>query len=320
MLEGSSSAANAKAAKGEPCTTPFLLCDLSVGGPDKLGNTVQEILWLGASYAIYSSDKGVYVHFSDCPEEEKDQRKKFTEICPELCELRYLTDQMRNAWWRSARATSQSALKTSGHRGHALYEHNMAQALMLVMEDQVDPAKKIAQQSLTMAVRRVTNDNTIRYVVACLTCFAACIAAGLAFLWWAPFVDADAMKWRTYVVGGMFGAAGAVFSIATRLQAFELKPCNQSGMNYWMSAIRVGLGVIAAIGLLLFANTILADMISKMVSAKDVIPWEVAAILGFIGGFAERLVPNLLRRTVSAIESTDGTPVQAVRSRASHAG
>ena len=91
-------------------------------------------------------------------------------------------------------------------------------------------------------------------------------------------------------------------------------------MNYWMSAIRVGLGVIAAIGLLLFANTILADMISKMVSAKDVIPWEVAAILGFIGGFAERLVPNLLRRTVSAIESTDGTPVQAVRSRASHAG
>jgi hypothetical protein len=57
-------------------------------------------------------------------------------------------------------------------------------------------------------------------------------------------------RWRPYLVGGMFGAAGAVFSIVTRLEAFRLKPCDESRMNYWMSAVRVLMGLMSAIALL----------------------------------------------------------------------
>ena len=94
------------------CDKPFFLRDLKRGEPDKLGNRVEEICWLGSQYAIYRSERGVYLHFSDCKEEEEKQRCKFTEICPELCELRYLTSQMRSRFSFS--------LKTRADRGDDL--------------------------------------------------------------------------------------------------------------------------------------------------------------------------------------------------------
>src|SRR5262245_11587528 len=115
----------------DSCTKPFLLCQLEAGKKDKLGHEVEEILWVGRNYAIYRSDKGVYVHFSDCPDEEVDQRKKFTDIAPELCELRYLTHEMRSGL--KIRLGSRTERHTS-----SLYDHNMAQAVMLVLEGQTE--------------------------------------------------------------------------------------------------------------------------------------------------------------------------------------
>jgi hypothetical protein len=334
MLENTADAGSATA----KLCKPFPLECLRVRELDKLGNLVQEILWLGTNYAIYRSNKGVYVHFSNCQEEEKNQRKKFTAIAPELCELRYLTTELatRAHWWRSAiRWPGRSAPEAGGpsassDRKYALFEHNMGQALMLRLEDEANPAEadpakpnpanEIAKQALAMAVQRVTNDNTIRYLIACLACGAVLIAIGFALFWLMTFFGPDATKWNFYVVAGMFGAIGAVFSIATRLQALELKPCHQSNMNYWMSAIRVGMGVVAAIVLLLlFASTTVGQTIVKQLIGSDMtngVPWETAAILGFIAGFAERLVPNLLHQTIDKIESPSGTPVQAFRSQA----
>src|SRR5262245_6134525 len=293
--------------KNGSCTDPFHLDGLAVGKPDKLGNTVREILWIGSQYAIYCSDKGVYVRFSDCPETEEIQREKFTEICPELCELRYLTAQMKptRRWAWSARK-----------RTHTLYDYSIAQALMLTMEDKIDTAKLLLRHTLAMAVHRVTNDNTIRYFRACAICVIACIAIGTALLLSLNVSSqAGALGWRPYVVGGMAGALGALLSIVTRAQAFELKPCNESRMNYWMSAIRILTGVISAIALLLFVDTLLSDMLSKFtgikhltdpidVSAMTAVIWQPVAVLGLVAGFAERLIPNILRLAADQIEST----------------
>src|SRR5262245_55433162 len=115
----------------ESSVDQFPLSKLQRGQLDKLGNTVQAIMWFGESYAIYRSDKGVYVHFSDRRREEREQRKRFAEICPELCELRYLTSQMKDRWWHRVKRAPKTMM--SPYRKHALYEHNIAQALMLLM-------------------------------------------------------------------------------------------------------------------------------------------------------------------------------------------
>jgi hypothetical protein len=315
--------ADGRTAEGTPCTPSFDLRDLKKDKQDNLGNTVRDILWRQKNYAIYRTDKGVYVHFSDCPKEETDQRSRFTEICPELCELRYLTAQMRGWNWRPG---------FSGRPRLTLYDNNMAQALMLMMENKIDPAKHIAQQTLAMAVRRVTADNTIRYVRACLVCAGVLITMGLVAFWALSRIGhPEATEWRPYLVGGMFGVAGAVFSIVTRLEAFRLKPCDESRMNYWMSAVRVLMGFMSAIALLLFTDTLLSDMLGKLIgSGKHItdpigadtqrVLWQAVAMLGFVAGFAERLIPQIVRQTADKIESAVGTPVQAIRSRPNRGG
>jgi hypothetical protein len=289
----------------KPCSTPFLLEQLRRNEPDKLGNKVEDICWVGADYAIYRSERGVYVHFSNCRDVEKQQRIRFTEICPELCELRYLTAQMR------PRSKFRLSKRPHDHQDD-LFEHNMAQALMLVMEDKTEDGRKIAEKALAMAVRRVTNDNTIRYVRVALLAGIASLGVGVAALAGTRLSDVPAMT--PYIVAGMAGATGAVLSIATRLQAFELRPCDESSMNKLMAAMRVGLGIIAAIALFLMATTVLSEMVQKILpKVNGKIPWETPALLGFLAGFAERLIPNLLRRTGDTLEADAGTPVQAVR-------
>jgi hypothetical protein len=184
---------------------------------------------------------------------------------------------------------------------------------MLVMEKKVELGKQLAQKALDMAVQRVTNDNTLRYLRCCLLCWVVCIAAGAGL----KCLSSPQQLWP-FIVAGMSGATGAVLSVATRLQAFELRPCNQSDMNYWMSGTRVGIGMVAGAILVLVAPIVLTDAMKKLVlqMGETAGHWETAAFLGLIGGFAERLVPNLLWRTFDKVDSSVGTPAQAVRSEA----
>jgi hypothetical protein len=291
-------------AGGGPCTKQFRLHQLQPKSHDKLGHLVEDILWVGRSYVVYRSEKGVYVQFSDDPEEEATQRRRFTEVCPELCELRYFTPQIRSTWNFPFGSQDRSSL----------FDHNIAQAIMLVMEGRVDTGKQIAEQALKMAVIRVTNDNTIRYALACLMSWFAWIVLGILVFALLLLFSPSSHLAQLYVVAGVSGATGAMLSVATRLQAFRLQPCNQSNMNYYMSAIRVGTGLIAGLALLLLAPSILSTAMQNLVPKWGNPPeWESAAALGLVAGFAERLIPNMMRWTAGQMEPSFGTPAQAVR-------
>ena len=142
--------------------------------------------------------------------------------------------------------------------------------------------------------------------------------AALSILWGPTQIDWTIWKsvaphiagLKSYLIAGMFGATGAMLSVATRLQEFKLKPCHQSNMNYWMASLRIGIGVVAGIVILVLARTILGDAIGKHFTN---LYWEAVAAVGLIAGFTERLVPSLLQRTANQINSSAGTPVQAAQ-------
>ena len=303
-------AADAAEADG-PCRSDFSLDQVRLGEKDKLGNKVLEILWVGEDYKVYRTDRGVYVNFSDCAHRERQQREAFTEICPELCELRFLTHEMHGEpgsglmFWRLSRSGSEPP-----DRGASLFEHNIAQALMLLMQDRPEQAKAIARAALEMAVVRCTNDNTIRYVMASMRA-AALAAASVALLGFVS--DGDPFgggAFPPYITAALFGVLGAAFSVITRVQSFQMKPCQQSNMNHLMAWARIAFGLIAGLMLYLIVGHPLGNTMIRPGLFQN---WEMVAIVGFLGGFAERLVPTVFRRTAAILEDSSGTPVQAAR-------
>jgi hypothetical protein len=122
--------------------------------------------------------------------------------------------------------------------------------------------------------------------------------------------------WDYYTVAA-FGVIGAIFSVASRVQSFQAKPCQQSNMNYVMAWVRIGIGIVSAVMLYLVLGKSLGP---TMLRAGMLRGAESAAVIGFLGGFAERLVPTLFGRAAQAFEESSGTPVQLAKARPSFDG
>jgi hypothetical protein len=296
------------------------LRELKEGGRDAIGATVQRILFRGGDYAIYRSDRGVYVHFADDDNTEHAQRSAYVKLSVQICELRYLTSQMR--------AAGMSRFIGWFAQQDTLYDHNMGQALMLLMESVAQQtagqateatateqeAKNIAQPALDMAVRRVTVDNTIRYVRTCVVFGIFWLLAALTVY----LLYANAGERQYYVLASVAGIIGAVFSVIVRAQAFNLKPCDDSAMNKLMSLIRVGMGGLAGPALVLLLMTLSVNALAGTLDfGKDAVGTpgfiRMIVIIGLLGGFAERLVPNLVQAAADKMESHAGTPGQAAQ-------
>jgi len=304
-------------------TTPeqpdFRLCELKEGNPDAIGAIVRSVAFRGKDYAIYRSERGVYVQFSDDPATRQSQMAAYVKLSVQICELRYLTSQMRpGIIGRVCRHSKQATI----------YDHNMGQALMLLMESAAQRASSqatteaeatekracdIAQRALDMAVRRNTADNTISYVVTCVL---------FGFLWLLVTLALHLSYANTgpgpyYVLASATGIVGAIFSVIVRAQGLNLKPAADSNMNYLMSFIRVGMGGIAGPVLFLLLMTVSANFLGGSDESKVAVGStayiQMVAIIGLIGGFAERLVPNLVQGAADKLESNAGTPGQAVQ-------
>lgn len=296
----------------EACHDDYSLNGLQRGRRDKLGNKILEILWLSPDYAIYLTHLGVFIHFSDDKAVEKRQRADFTAICPELCELRYLTSQTRpetRSWQRSRKRVGDDE---EAEASQSLFDHNIAQSLMLLMEGKTEDARAIATAALDMAVARVTNDNKIRYLREALVT-ALVLVAGVGAAHWLLQYDpiiGIAKESGLFLVACFYGIVGATLSIISRVQSFDMKPSQQSNMNKWMARMRVLIGLIGGFALYLLATSSLG---SSLINGSLLQEWRGAALIGFIGGFAERLVQSLFLRTAAGIEGKAGTPVQRAR-------
>jgi hypothetical protein len=269
-------------------TGTMLLAELAPGRPDKLGNRVAEIYCRGEDFCVYRSTFGVYVHFADCRAREREQRRALLPIAPRLCRLRYLSNQMaRDRLWRQG----------SG----GFYDHEIGEAIALALQGEAAEADRILANGETLATERLRNEQRAAYFLSCLFATLLLIgtlcAAGLG-------TPAGDPQFRAYAAAAAFGATGAAFSIATGVVALSLAPCQRSAMNHAMGALRVLIGALAGAAILLICNaTIIGEPVLKLLEkftdadalvALDGRNWAWIGMLGLLGGFAERLVPDLL--------------------------
>jgi hypothetical protein len=296
------------------CGRAVSLHDIRRGEFDALGDRILQVCWLGADYAIYRTSVGVSAQFSDCAERAAWQRHAFMKISPELCELRFLTSEMRREGWLRQHLRKLFSRDSDGAPLDVIFDHNMAQALMLVMEGNEREARQVARAALDLAVKRTTNDNTIRYVKSSMKA-AFVLSLVMLSLVISIYYQGILDLYTRYIVAGLSGMVGAFFSIMARVSSFEMKPCQSSNMNFWMARLRIGLGLIGGVSLLLLIEH---PGIKGAVEVKGLGDWQGAALVGFLGGFAERLAPSLFGRAARTIQQSAGTPVQEARHRAEH--
>ncbi len=264
---------------------------LQTGKADKLGNKIREICWVGEDYTVYRSTKGVFVQFSDCPETERDQRKNYMQIGEALCQLRYLTSQMvRSRVWPT----------------RSYYDHQIVQAMVLALEGETKRATELLGPVLSMAEDRLTNENRVRYLLGCfLTALLLSFGLPAIGLPLARIGLGQTAPALPYLLAAAFGAAGAVFSITLRVESLELAPSRESVMNVVFGALRVFIGLLSGGMLLLLLSSTMFGVAAekvfsnattfKQLSDLSINTWTYVAVIGLLGGFAERLLPNLLQ-------------------------
>lgn len=298
------------ASTGQFAFSAITVATLRPGAEDDAGHTVETIYARSIpNYVVYKSSDRVSVHFADNPEIAKAQRAQLAALTPLRGEIAGLLDSWRPARSMPGPSTRQAVwwLWKGRRRGRDLdrklvrYDRRVADALALALEGSVADAAKLLE-----SVRTDIGEERAQAARVRVLGFAMVLA--LAIMGTAAWVSSYA--WRAdrsvdaYLLAASSAAVGAFFSIAARAR---LLADMDVVANLFGCSLRIATGIAAA----LVVHTALESGIvtlgfgKVMVAGGDIKPsWQVVVVMGFLAGFAERFVPDLLARaSAGAAES-----------------
>ncbi|HYN45485.1 MAG TPA: hypothetical protein VES64_02210 [Allosphingosinicella sp.] len=253
-------------------------------------------------YAVYRIEKRVMVHFADSKKDADDQRKKVAKLNPLRGEINGLIDG-----WRMAKEGSNSRCRAER------YDRRVGDALVVAFEGDPETAefllKAIKQDILA---ERISKGRVEYLLAALLTGFG-----GLLFILfataWIYYPPQGVALW----LAAAAGAFGAFFSIALGLRGRTVLPDLERTANIMDAVLRMAIGLIAAAALmaLMRAGIVNIDLGASSVpnEATAARPeWLIILIVGFIAGFSERFVPDLLAQATSSTDAAQTQPGQSV--------
>ena len=269
------------------------VADLKVGEQDGMCAPVQTIYALNSpNYAVYGTDQRVMVQFADDKDGNAAQRKFLAPLNPARGEINGLIDG-----WRSK--PNQTILKRKAQR----YDRRVGDALIVALEGDVPSASVI----LGMIKRDILNERIawarFEYLISAFAIgLAALIAinAGTA----ATKPNNEALNlWNAGAAGGI----GAFFSIALAIRHRTILPDLQRVSNIMDAVLRMTIGTIAASILMAVIMSGAVDLAvgGAKIGDADGKAWLAVLIAGFIGGFSERLVPDLLAKASASIDERE---------------
>jgi hypothetical protein len=267
------------------------LKDIQVG---KLDGRRLEITYVYAiedsEYAIYHAGE-VMVQFADDPVKCQAQRKSILPISAARAELNALTQ---------------------GLDCREVCDRQLAYALQLALDGDMDGAKTTLESAKAFVLTRRAARGRFQYLK--WSYGAAGFVVGLLCVanWLFPFQQASSDLWLA-AKGGLVGAA---FSIALAIRNRTVALDTELLANVTDGTLRLLIGVIASgVLLLLLASGVLPTFqIGDAKFSGGDLTWQMVLIIGFVGGFLERLVPDLLDKRNSRdngnANAVSGAPVR----------
>ena len=285
------------------------VADVTLNEPDAVGSPVLAFYARKPpEYAVYRTGERVMVHYADEAGKSDEQRKALAQLSPLRGEINGLLDT-----WRDAPDDRKVLLIFTRKDGPKLrkradrYDRRVGDALVVGLEGDLTGAGAVLEdikddimdalvgwarlEYLLMALALVLGFIGLASLAAFMTELGTCGEEGNPLC----FKDANNL-WR----GAMAGAVGAFFSIALAIRGRTVLPNLQRTSNLTDAALRVTIGIIAATVLVALVLSEFVNISVGKSSPNNPSALFVATV-GFIAGFAERLVPDLLAKAAGRI-------------------
>ena len=269
-------------------------------------------------YAIYRTAKRVMVHFSDDAQEAAEQRRRIAPLAPLRGQISALIDGWHSAkaWFhrtvaegeKHAERREEAKQKAQHHlRKRAdRYDRRVADAIGLALEGSGETAMALLAEIKNDIISERTSIARIGYFFAAL---ALATGIWIVALWFTDLVkEPDVGPVLALAVVG--GTLGAMFSIVIGIRGRTILIDLQNRTNWFDAALRVLVGAVSGAMLLCL---LLSGFVDNLVHMDRIRPqsYEPLSVfmIGFLGGFFERLVPDLLTQT--NLGTTEGRTLAA---------
>jgi hypothetical protein len=279
---------------GQPPTLeqarPRTVADIKHGAQDSANAEIQRVFYKFKDYAVFLSANEVRIQYSDVDNMKKEQIGKVAELIPLRQRLQYLASE-----------------PSLGAR----YIPQIADALFLALQDRKDCGKQVLDDALKDIQEVRARAGRITYL-KCAVGLGIGLSVPLFMFGQGAFQKAQVLPLLTAAGAG---SIGALLSIAIALRGRTVATDGDWQTNMVDVTIRILIGVIsAAVLFLLFSSGIFPSLqIGEGKVSATTITWQIALVIGFMAGFVERLLPDLLEKR-SATPNKQGGQEAAAKS------
>jgi hypothetical protein len=258
--------------------------DICKGAIDYHGEKVEYVFFKRSAYAIYKAGLKVLVQLSDEEGQATQQVAAIANLLPLRDQLQYLAAGLNNP--------------------HPCYYGQIAEAIQLGLEGQPDVAKKILDEAVDNAISirerngRICHLKVAGYGAAAFAALMAVVTLALALSLHLQQEDIPKTLGAATLVASGAGSIGALLSITIGIRGRTVAIDGDTSANLMEAFGCILIGVISAAALyLIMTSNVMKDV--PLNNTGDT--WHYVLLIGFAGGFLERLVPDLLQKTFTRI-------------------
>jgi hypothetical protein len=269
----------------------MLVSEIVKGQLDDAGEEVINVYAKNSpNYAVYQTEDRVRIHYADDPTKAKEQRTSIAQLNPIRSEINGLIDG-----WRGSK--SPNSLKRAFN-----YSLRASDGLIVALEEDAVGSLAI----LNRVKQDIVDERTSKARFQYLTVASAVVLIAVILFWSAILIFSNMIQPKSNIwTGAAAGAIGAFFSVAIGIRSRTILTDLHFRDNSSDALLRVVIGLIAGAFLVCVVESKLVSFIVDSSKFDDnPLQWLYVLIIGFAGGFSERMVPDLLAKSFSTASAS----------------